>query len=99
MGKDEQLKKILVTLQSSVKVWDSEKCPPIKEHIERMKALEPVEETDPEPEPAPETGHIEEDNGEETSGGETVTEDPPVDSASRYILEPILFFVIARQFL
>jgi len=38
--KDEQLKKVLNNVKSSVKEWDSNKCPATKAHIERMKALE-----------------------------------------------------------
>jgi len=60
--KDDQLKKILTNLQVTVADWDSDKCPPIKDHIERMKAAEaeqvaPAAETakvqaeDPAPEP------------------------------------------------
>jgi len=36
--KDHQLKGILAQLQSSVEEWDSDKCPPVKAHILRMKA-------------------------------------------------------------
>merc|ERR1712215_30108 len=38
--KDEQLKKVLKNVQSSVKEWDTNKCPATKAHMERMKALE-----------------------------------------------------------
>merc|ERR1711915_1127481 len=38
--KDEQLKLVLKNVQSSVKEWDTNKCPATKSHIERMKALE-----------------------------------------------------------
>merc|ERR1712215_653475 len=38
--KDEQLKKVLKNVKSSVKEWDSNKCPATKAHMERMKALE-----------------------------------------------------------
>merc|ERR1719347_2462331 len=34
--KDEQLPQIISTATSSVEDWDSEKCPPIKAHLERM---------------------------------------------------------------
>jgi len=35
--RDEQLKGILHQLQTSIEEWDSEKCPAVKSHIERMK--------------------------------------------------------------
>eukprot|EP00092_Neocalanus_flemingeri_P007597 GFUD01008199.1.p2 GENE.GFUD01008199.1~~GFUD01008199.1.p2 ORF type:complete len:182 (-),score=46.44 GFUD01008199.1:2007-2552(-) len=35
--KDHQLKVILMQLQTSVQEWDSEKCPAVKAHIDRMK--------------------------------------------------------------
>merc|ERR1719394_2193613 len=38
--KDEQLKKVLQNVKSSVKEWDTNKCPATKAHMERMKALE-----------------------------------------------------------
>merc|ERR1719378_1439054 len=38
--KDEQLKKVLKNVKSSVKEWDTNKCPATKAHMERMKALE-----------------------------------------------------------
>merc|ERR1711936_662128 len=38
--KDDQIVKVLEQLQSSVKEWDSEKCPATKAHIDRMKMLE-----------------------------------------------------------
>merc|ERR1712126_141818 len=38
--KDEQLKKVLKNVKSSVKEWDSNKCPATKAHMERVKALE-----------------------------------------------------------
>merc|ERR1712054_210358 len=38
--KDEQLKKVLKNVKSSVKDWDTNKCPATKAHMERMKALE-----------------------------------------------------------
>jgi len=43
-NKDHQLKGILIQLQSSVEEWDSEKCPAIKDHINRVKGEEIVEE-------------------------------------------------------
>jgi len=36
-NKDHQLKGILMQLKSSIEEWDSEKCPAIKDHINRMK--------------------------------------------------------------
>merc|ERR1719357_2112951 len=38
--KDEQLKEVLRNVKSSVKEWDTNKCPATKAHMERMKALE-----------------------------------------------------------
>merc|ERR1719356_1861897 len=38
--KDEQLKKVLQNVKSSVKEWDTNKCPATKAHMERVKALE-----------------------------------------------------------
>merc|ERR1711970_1367489 len=38
--KDDQIVKVLEQLQSTVKEWDSEKCPATKAHIDRMKRLE-----------------------------------------------------------
>merc|ERR1712228_206605 len=38
--KDEQLKEVLRNVKSSVKEWDTNKCPATKAHLERMKALE-----------------------------------------------------------
>merc|ERR1711915_827048 len=38
--KDEQLKKVLRNVKSSVKEWDTNKCPATKAHMERVKALE-----------------------------------------------------------
>merc|ERR1719244_2019839 len=38
--KDEQLKKVLKNVKSSVKEWDTNKCPATKAHMERMKTLE-----------------------------------------------------------
>jgi len=62
--KDDQLAKILVNLQTTVEDWDSDKCPPIQKHIERMRAdmttpapvtveetPEPEVTSEPEPEP------------------------------------------------
>jgi len=45
-NKDHQLKGILMQVKSSIKEWDSEKCPAIKNHFNRMKAdvLELIEE-------------------------------------------------------
>eukprot|EP00092_Neocalanus_flemingeri_P079861 GFUD01099524.1.p1 GENE.GFUD01099524.1~~GFUD01099524.1.p1 ORF type:complete len:222 (-),score=82.11 GFUD01099524.1:114-779(-) len=36
--KDHQLKGILMQLQMSVQEWDSEKCPAVKSHVDRMKS-------------------------------------------------------------
>jgi len=57
--KDQQLKGILHQLQTSVEEWDSEKCPAIKSHIERMKGdtaeeEETADEDTDDEEPAPE---------------------------------------------
>jgi len=41
--KDMQMKLILKTVKSSVAEWDSCKCPPIKAHLDRMKAKEGAE--------------------------------------------------------
>jgi len=52
--KDEQIKRILKNLDSSVAEWDSCKCPTVKAHIDRMKKAEGVETEEkqcPEPEP------------------------------------------------
>merc|ERR1719300_862532 len=38
--KDEQLKKVLKNVKSSVNEWDTNKCPATKAHMERVKALE-----------------------------------------------------------
>merc|ERR1712126_462062 len=38
--KDEQLKKVLKNVKSSVKEWDTNKCPATKAHMERVRALE-----------------------------------------------------------
>jgi len=35
--KDHQLKGILMQLQTSAEEWDSDKCPAVKDHIDRMK--------------------------------------------------------------
>jgi len=37
-NKDHQLTGILMQLQSSIEEWDSDKCPAIKDHIDRMRA-------------------------------------------------------------
>jgi len=49
--KDGQIVQILKILESSVKAWDSNKCPPVKAHIDRLKA---AEEPNPEPSGQPE---------------------------------------------
>jgi len=41
--KDDQIKKILTQLDSSVAEWDSCKCPTVKAHIDRLKKAEGVE--------------------------------------------------------
>jgi len=38
--KDEQIRRVLKNVKSSVKEWDSNKCPATKAHMERMLALE-----------------------------------------------------------
>jgi len=55
--KDDQIKRILIQLESSVEEWDSCKCPTVKAHIDRVKKAEGVETDEKEcPEPEPETG-------------------------------------------
>jgi len=57
--KDDQIKRILTTLESSVAEWDSCKCPTVKAHIDRLKKAEGVETEEkecPEPEAEPEAG-------------------------------------------
>merc|ERR1712106_794078 len=41
--RDHQLKGILMQLQQSITEWDSEKCPTVKAHVERLKSQEPEE--------------------------------------------------------
>jgi len=41
--KDEQIKKVLVHVDSSIADWDSCKCPTVKAHIDRVKKAEGVE--------------------------------------------------------
>merc|ERR1712128_56022 len=43
--RDHQLKGILMQLQQSITEWDSEKCPTVKAHVERLKSQE-LEEVD-----------------------------------------------------
>jgi len=38
--KDRQLHSILKMVKSSVSTWDSSKCPPMRAHLDRMKANE-----------------------------------------------------------
>merc|ERR1719474_2503938 len=38
--KDEQMRRVLEKVKSSVTAWDSDKCPASKAHIERMLAVE-----------------------------------------------------------
>jgi len=40
--KDEQIKGILAQLKTSIAEWDSDKCPAVKAHVERMKAAEGI---------------------------------------------------------
>jgi len=59
--KDSQIKTILTQLKSSVKAWDSCKCPAVKAHIDRVKKAEGVETDEKEcpaaePEEKPEAG-------------------------------------------
>eukprot|EP00092_Neocalanus_flemingeri_P097067 GFUD01123651.1.p1 GENE.GFUD01123651.1~~GFUD01123651.1.p1 ORF type:complete len:188 (-),score=71.62 GFUD01123651.1:50-613(-) len=44
--KDKQLKGILAQLSSSIAEWDSEKCPAVKSHVDRMKAEQTEAEDD-----------------------------------------------------
>jgi len=38
--KDEQIKSILAQLKTSISAWDSDKCPAVKAHVDRIKAAE-----------------------------------------------------------
>jgi len=53
--KDEQLKRVLEQLNSSIAEWDSCKCPTVKAHIDRVKKAEGVE-TEEKKCPEPEAG-------------------------------------------
>jgi len=84
--KDEQLKAVLVKLESSVAEWDSDKCPPIKAHVERMKAAEAGDGTTQDgdsPAPAPETGEQNAEPSEE-----------PTDSATNITVSVLLVLVL-----
>jgi len=73
-NKDHQLKGILMQLQTSIEEWDSEKCPAVKDHVDRMKAdEEPV---------VQETGKQEEENDVEEveEVEETATEENQDDT-------------------
>merc|ERR1711864_69999 len=51
--KDNQIRSVLLNLQSSVQAWDSSKCPTVQAHIDRMKAAaSPESEPESEPEPS-----------------------------------------------
>lgn len=57
--KDEQVDKVLDKLQQNIKEWESDKCPAVKQHIDRKKAAhaEPEDpKTEPEAEAEPATG-------------------------------------------
>jgi len=77
--KDEQLKAVLVQLKTSIAEWDSDKCPAIKAHVERMKA-----EDGDAPAPAPETG---EQNAEPTEA--------PTDSATNITASVLFVLVLS----
>eukprot|EP00091_Calanus_sinicus_P010705 TRINITY_DN2469_c0_g1_i4.p1 TRINITY_DN2469_c0_g1~~TRINITY_DN2469_c0_g1_i4.p1 ORF type:complete len:177 (+),score=51.30 TRINITY_DN2469_c0_g1_i4:162-692(+) len=81
--KDEQLKNVLVKLKSSIAAWDSDKCPAIKAHVERMKAAEAGDA----PAPAPEAG---EQNAEPTEA--------PTGSATN-ITASVLFVLVLGIFI
>jgi len=49
--KDKNIRIVMKQLQTTVYHWDSEKCPAIKAHIDRMKALEEPELPEPTEEP------------------------------------------------
>eukprot|EP00090_Calanus_glacialis_P004220 TRINITY_DN13121_c0_g1_i1.p1 TRINITY_DN13121_c0_g1~~TRINITY_DN13121_c0_g1_i1.p1 ORF type:complete len:187 (-),score=48.60 TRINITY_DN13121_c0_g1_i1:438-998(-) len=91
--KDEQLKNVLVKLKSSIADWDSDKCPAIKAHVERMKAAEAAKSGDgttldgDAPAPAPETGEQNAEPSEE-----------PTDSATN-ITASVLFVLVLTIFI
>jgi len=77
--KDHQLKGILAQLQTSVKQWDSSKCPAIKAHIDRINGVE-VEEPAEEPAEAPASGKQKGPEPEATTTA--ATEEDPTDSGA-----------------
>jgi len=78
--KDQQLKGILHQLQTSVEEWDSEKCPAIKSHIERMKGDTADEEETPDEDTADEEPAPEEESGaQEAEPNAEPESDPEAD--------------------
>lgn len=72
--KDEQLKGILHQLQTSIEEWDSEKCPAVKSHIERMKGDTADEEETPAEDTADEGAAPEEESAAQEEEPETEPE-------------------------
>jgi len=79
--KEGQIKNIVARLQGSIQTWDSEKCPPVKSHFDRLKAAE-----EPAGQPAGEAaGEPAGDGGSdpvamgqnEATGGETASDPEP----------------------
>jgi len=75
--KDQQLKGILHQLQTSVEEWDSEKCPAIKSHIERMKGDTADEEETPDEDTADEEPAPEEESGAQEAESDAEPESDP----------------------
>jgi len=70
--KDEQLKQVLAQVQSSIKEWDTNKCPATKAHVERLKAAEDAKENPDKPS----TGQQQKEGdgeGSETGDASTLT--------------------------
>merc|ERR1719318_498236 len=69
--KDQQLKGILHQLQTNIEEWDSEKCPAVKSHIERMKGDTADEEGTADEDTADEEPAPEEESGAQEAEPET----------------------------
>merc|ERR1712179_214739 len=77
--RDEQIPEILEKISHSIKTWDSEKCPAIKNHLERMNRAESEEEEDDEAEDdeaEDEEAEDEESKDEEAEDAEEQNEAP-----------------------
>jgi len=71
--KDEQLKQVLAQVQSSIKEWDTNKCPATKAHVERLKAAEEAEENPDKPSTGQQQREGDGEEGGETGDASTLT--------------------------